>query len=101
MLDGEVSQDCGGCGPALWAWQPALCTELLEALAPRAAVPRAPSSLPLCGQKQSGGSLQWRSGLFLCRGRLGFPVSGLPKELIFRLKRLVTLIPVVLSLWWT
>lgn len=71
VLDGEVSQDCGGRGPALWAWRPALCTELLEALAPRAAVPATPSQ-PASVWPEAMGSLS-RSGLFTMQREVGIP----------------------------
>ena len=74
MLDGEVSQDCRGRGPPLWAWWSALWTELLEALTPVGCDTTStikPASL--CDQKQNGGSLQMEVWSFFVQREFGIP----------------------------
>lgn len=84
MLEGAVSQDCRGRGPPLWAWWPALWTELLEALTPvGCGTTSTVEPASLCDQKQNGGSLQMEVWS-LCAGGVWGSVSGPPRELIFR-----------------
>lgn len=82
MLEGEVSQDCRGRGPPLWAWWPALWTELLEALTPvGCGTTSTVEPASLCDQKQNGGSLQMEVWSLCAEGVWGSQFQDCPRSL--------------------